>query len=170
MHKETRSRQTVAQQEPIWLLRSQQHSYGRYLKPHLGVLWARHDLCVARDRSWGWIRPEADRSLLSAGQMQSLSIRGRYATGLPVESLIWTREAKYPCWRLANRLNCPRRGGTAVEMTRLPGGSPAARAGRDLYRCVAQSPTSKGTALARPSVCYVFAWTKSCAPAKPLSH
>lgn len=59
-----------------------------------------------------------------------------YDTELHLESLIWTRGAKYPCWRLAQRLKCPRCGGMAVQLAWLPGGSPAARAGRDLYQCV----------------------------------
>jgi hypothetical protein len=67
-----------------------------------------------------------------------------YATELDLESLIWTRGAKYPCWRLASRLKCPRCGGTAVEVAWLPGGSPAVRAGRDLYQCVVASGLGQG--------------------------
>ncbi|MEY4967238.1 MAG: hypothetical protein RL274_2821 [Pseudomonadota bacterium] len=62
-----------------------------------------------------------------------------YATKLHLESLIWTHGPKYPCWRLASRLRCPRCGGTVVEMTRLPGGLLPARARRDLYQCVVAS-------------------------------
>lgn len=59
-----------------------------------------------------------------------------YAAPLDLESLIWTRGAKYPCWRLEQRLRCPRCGGMSISLAWLPTGSPAARAGRDLYQCV----------------------------------
>ena len=67
-----------------------------------------------------------------------------YATELDLESLIWTRGAKYPCWRLTSRLKCPRCGGMAVELAWLPGGSPAARASRDLYQCVVAAGEARG--------------------------
>ena len=60
-----------------------------------------------------------------------------YYTELDLESLIWTRGAKYPCWRLAQRLKCPRCGGVAVELTWLMGSSTAARLARTLYQCLA---------------------------------
>jgi hypothetical protein len=59
-----------------------------------------------------------------------------YAADLDLESLIWTRGAKFPCWRLRQRLRCPRCGGLAVEIAWLPGESPSSRAGEDLYQCV----------------------------------
>lgn len=59
-----------------------------------------------------------------------------YAYDLDLESLIWAKGARYPCWRLAQqRLRCPRCGGLSVDLCWLPGGSPAARAARDLYQC-----------------------------------
>jgi hypothetical protein len=58
-----------------------------------------------------------------------------YDALLGLESLIWMRGAKYPCWRLSQRLKCTRCGGTAVELAWFPGPSPAIRAGRDLYQC-----------------------------------
>jgi len=58
-----------------------------------------------------------------------------YDAILNLESLIWTRGAKFPCWRLVQRLKCPRCGGTAVELAWLPGGSRAERAAKDLYQC-----------------------------------
>lgn len=59
-----------------------------------------------------------------------------YDAALHLESLIWTRGAKFPCWRLASRMKCPRCGGTAVQIDWMPGTSPGARAARDLYQCV----------------------------------
>jgi hypothetical protein len=59
-----------------------------------------------------------------------------YDAMLDLESLIWTRGAKYPCWRLAQRLKCPRCGGMSIEVAWVPGASPAARRSRDLYQCV----------------------------------
>jgi hypothetical protein len=58
-----------------------------------------------------------------------------YDAMLELESLIWTRGAKYPCWRLAQRLKCPRCGGMSIEVAWVPGTSPAARRSRDLYQC-----------------------------------
>lgn len=58
-----------------------------------------------------------------------------YDTELHLESVIWAKGAKYPCWRLQGRLRCPRCGGLAIEIGWLPGGSPGARAGQDLYQC-----------------------------------
>lgn len=59
-----------------------------------------------------------------------------YAAGLDLETLIWAKGAKYPCWRLGQqRLRCPRCGGLSVELIWMPGGSPSARAARDLYQC-----------------------------------
>jgi hypothetical protein len=58
-----------------------------------------------------------------------------FHTDLHLESLIWTRGAKFPCWKLSQRLKCPRCGGTSVEVSWQPGSSHAARAGRDLYQC-----------------------------------
>lgn len=58
-----------------------------------------------------------------------------YAAEISLETLIWTRGAKFPLWRLPSRIKCPRCGGTSVEVAWMPGGSPAARAGRDLYQC-----------------------------------
>lgn len=66
-----------------------------------------------------------------------------YAATLDLESLIWTRGAKFPCWRLAQRLRCPRCGGMSVELAWLPGSSPAARAGRDLYQCTVAATGSR---------------------------
>ena len=63
-----------------------------------------------------------------------------YAIRLYLETLIWTRGAKYPAGGSPAALNAHAAGGTAVEVAWLPGGSLAARAGRDLYQCVAQSP------------------------------
>ncbi len=59
-----------------------------------------------------------------------------YSAELDLESLIWTRGARFPCWRLPQFLKCPRCGGTAVSLSWLPGASPAQRAARDLYQCV----------------------------------
>ena len=67
-----------------------------------------------------------------------------YATELDLESLIWTREAKYPCWRLNSHLKYLHSGGTAVELAWLPGGSPTAGTGRDLYQCVVASGLGQG--------------------------
>ena len=39
-----------------------------------------------------------------------------YDAMLDLESLIWTRGAQFPCWRLYQRLKCPRCGGTSVEL------------------------------------------------------
>jgi hypothetical protein len=58
-----------------------------------------------------------------------------YDAMLDLESLIWTRGSKFPCWRLAQRLKCPRCGGMAVELSWHPGPPPSARAARDLYQC-----------------------------------
>jgi hypothetical protein len=60
-----------------------------------------------------------------------------YTTTLDLESLIWTRGATYPCWRLRKRLKCPRCGGLAVRLSWSPGASRAERARRDLCQCVA---------------------------------
>lgn len=62
-----------------------------------------------------------------------------YAAALDLESLIWTRGAKYPRWRLAQRLRCPRCGGMAVDLSWLPCASRADRARQDLYQCVVAS-------------------------------
>jgi hypothetical protein len=59
----------------------------------------------------------------------------RYVADLDLESLIWARGAKYPCWRLNGRLRCPRCGGLAVEVTWWLGMSRGARAAQDLYQC-----------------------------------
>ena len=62
-----------------------------------------------------------------------------YAANLHLETLIWAKGAKYPCWRLINgRLRCPRCGGLSVELAWLPPVSPnagAARSARDLHQC-----------------------------------
>lgn len=58
-----------------------------------------------------------------------------YDAPLSLETLLWTRGARFPLWRLETRLKCPRCGGTAVTVAWIPGGSPGARAGRDLYQC-----------------------------------
>jgi hypothetical protein len=59
-----------------------------------------------------------------------------YSAALDLETLIWAKGAKYPCWRLAQqRLRCPRCGGLSVEVAWQPGGSPVGRAARDLYQC-----------------------------------
>lgn len=58
-----------------------------------------------------------------------------YRALLDLESLIWTRGAKFPCWKLVSRLKCPRCGGTNLEVYWLPGASPAARAASDLVQC-----------------------------------
>jgi hypothetical protein len=58
-----------------------------------------------------------------------------YRADLDLESLIWTRGAKFPCWRLQQRLRCPRCGGMSIEVRWLPGPSVSARASRDLYQC-----------------------------------
>ena len=122
------------------------------------TLWLRIRLCPYRQES---AMSQEARTLVEASQTLGAAflaglrphvrcLRGKrmgpvkvepcgYATELDLESLIWTRGAKYPCWRLASRLKCPRCGGTAVELAWLPGGSPAARAGRDLYQCLVAS-------------------------------
>jgi|HubBroStandDraft_4_1064222.scaffolds.fasta_scaffold1029590_1 hypothetical protein len=48
-----------------------------------------------------------------------------YDAMLELESLIRTRSAKYPCWRLARRLKCPRCGGMSIEVAWVPATSPA---------------------------------------------
>lgn len=59
-----------------------------------------------------------------------------YAANLDMETLIWAKGAKYPCWRLMNgRLRCPRCGGVSVELAWMPNASPDSRAARDLYQC-----------------------------------
>lgn len=58
-----------------------------------------------------------------------------YDTPLSLETLIWTRGAAFPCWKVRHRLKCPRCGGIAIEVAWMPGASPGARAGRDLYQC-----------------------------------
>ena len=42
-----------------------------------------------------------------------------YSAGPDLESLIWTRGAKFPCWRPSQRLKCPRCGGMSVEVAWL---------------------------------------------------
>lgn len=59
-----------------------------------------------------------------------------YRSELHLETLIWTRGAKYPCARLAQRLKCPRCGGLAVTLVWMPSDNPKERAQRDLYQCV----------------------------------
>lgn len=61
----------------------------------------------------------------------------QYSADLDLESLIWTRGAKFPCWRLRQRLRCPRCGGMAVDVSWYQTFSPAERARRDLFQCVA---------------------------------
>ncbi len=58
-----------------------------------------------------------------------------YRADLDLESLIWTRGAKYPCWRLRQKLKCPRCGGTAVDVSWHQVLSGAERARRHLYQC-----------------------------------
>lgn len=59
-----------------------------------------------------------------------------YRADLDLETLIWTRGARFPCWRLHHRLKCPRCGGTNVEVLWWPSGDRPTRAARDLYQCV----------------------------------
>lgn len=40
-----------------------------------------------------------------------------HAADLDLESLIWTRGAAFPCWKLAGRLKCPRCGEIDVDVT-----------------------------------------------------
>lgn len=59
-----------------------------------------------------------------------------YIAELDLETLIWAKGAKYPCWRLGHqRLRCPRCGGLNVVVDWHPGGSAGQRAARDLYQC-----------------------------------
>jgi hypothetical protein len=58
-----------------------------------------------------------------------------YGADLDLESLIWTRGAKFPCWRLSQRLRCPRCGGLSVELGWAPTAERATRARQDLYQC-----------------------------------
>jgi hypothetical protein len=58
-----------------------------------------------------------------------------YSAALDLESIIWTRGAKFPCWRLPQRLRCPRCGGMSVEVAWLPGPPPGVHAARALYQC-----------------------------------
>ncbi len=39
-----------------------------------------------------------------------------YTAPLSLETLLWTRGARFPCWRLATRLKCPCCGGVSVEV------------------------------------------------------
>jgi hypothetical protein len=58
-----------------------------------------------------------------------------YTTPLSLETLIWTRGARFPCWRLSNRLKCPCCGGTAVEIDWQDQVSPVDRARKSFYEC-----------------------------------
>jgi hypothetical protein len=55
-----------------------------------------------------------------------------YRATLHLESLIWTRGAKFPCWKLPQRLRCPRCGGLNVEIYWTPGPSPEAGGARSV--------------------------------------
>jgi hypothetical protein len=55
-----------------------------------------------------------------------------YAANLSLETLIWTRGAAFPVWRLASRLKCPRCGGTRMAVEWQPG---ARAPGHDLVQC-----------------------------------
>lgn len=75
-----------------------------------------------------------------------------YDAALDLETLIWAKGAKYPCWRLSQqRLRCPRCGGLSVDVAWLPTASPAARMARDLYQCnvAAGGPPITGGSLRR---------------------
>jgi hypothetical protein len=78
---------------------------------------------------------------------------------LDLESLIWMRGAKFPCWRLSHRLRCPRCGGMGVEFVWLPAPSPAVRAGRDLFPAVEGSMTSEDGQTFKVAKLYVVAHT-----------
>lgn len=58
-----------------------------------------------------------------------------YAADLDFESIIWTRGAKFPCWRLADRLKCPVCGGTSVVVDWQPGPPRLNRSTPKLYQC-----------------------------------
>jgi hypothetical protein len=44
-----------------------------------------------------------------------------FSAYLDLGSIIWTRGANFPCWRLSQRLKCPQCGGTSIELVWLPG-------------------------------------------------
>ena len=58
-----------------------------------------------------------------------------YTAPLSLETLIWTRGARFPCWRLATRLKCPCCGGVSVEVDWLPSLSPMDRGATRFYEC-----------------------------------
>ncbi len=60
-----------------------------------------------------------------------------YVAGLDLQTLIWTRGARFPLWKLESRLKCPRCGGVRVVVEWLPLASPGARAAADLLQCEA---------------------------------
>jgi len=58
-----------------------------------------------------------------------------YSAELDFETLIWTRGAAFPCWRLEQRLKCPRCGGTSLAVAWHPGAWKGERMARDLVQC-----------------------------------
>jgi len=60
-----------------------------------------------------------------------------YDAALDLETLLWTRGARFPCWRLSTRLRCPRCGTMSIEVAWLPGAPRGVRLARQLYQCEA---------------------------------
>ena len=61
--------------------------------------------------------------------------RCEYGATLSLETLLWTRGARFPCWRLAMRLKCPSCGGVAVEVDWLPSPERMDRGSTTFYEC-----------------------------------
>lgn len=66
-----------------------------------------------------------------------------YIAELDFETLIWTRGAAFPCWRLAQRLKCPRCGGTRLVVDWHPGAWTGERRSRDLVQCAIEEEKAK---------------------------
>ncbi len=47
-----------------------------------------------------------------------------YSSRLSLFTLIWTRGARFPCWKLSQRLKCPRCGWAKTEVGWFPEASP----------------------------------------------
>jgi hypothetical protein len=66
-----------------------------------------------------------------------------YTATLSLETLLWTRGARFPVWRLPNRLKCPRCGGMAVEVDWLPSDESMKRPTKRFYQC--EKAVGRGT-------------------------
>ena len=66
-----------------------------------------------------------------------------YSSPLSLATLIWTRGACFPCWKLANRLKCPRCGWVQIEVGWFAEASPYERATHAFHECTKTARSTK---------------------------